>query len=307
MNLLARSGEARQASGERRFPSRVRSSERGRINDVTSNDQRRQFTMNNWIRAMTAAGLLFGAAFTTAQTPDAMEIVERANQAGYYAGEDGRTEARMRIIDGSGREQVRQFTMLRRNGEAGEQQYLVVFSRPADVRGTVFLVHKNPGADDDRWLYLPGLDLVRRIAPGDKRTSFVGSHVYYEDVSGRHLKDDEHELAETTDQHYVIESTPHAPDSVEFTHFRTWIDKDSFLPVKGEYYDASGEVYRRMEVLEVEDIDGYPTATKMRMDNLDTGGHTLVEFRFSRYDIGVPEPVFTERSLRNPPREWLQR
>jgi hypothetical protein len=263
--------------------------------------------MKTYTHIAVAGLMLVGMGTVSAETPDVMEIVERANQASYYAGEDGRSEARMRIIDGRGREQVRQFSLLRRNGEDGRQEYLVVFSRPADVRGTVFLVHKNPGGDDDRWLYLPGLDLVRRIAPGDKRTSFVGSHMYYEDVSGRHLQDDEHELIETTDEHYVIRSTPTDPGSVEFAAFNTWVDRETFLPMRAEYERADGEVYRRMEVLEVEEIDGYPTGTRMRMDDLAEGGHTLVEFRFSRYDLGIPADVFTERSLRNPPRRWLQR
>lgn len=240
-------------------------------------------------------------------TPSAMEIVKRANQASFYAGDDGRTEARMRIVDGSGREQVRQFTMLRRDGDEGRQQYLVVFSRPADVRGTVFLVEKNPGADDNRWLYLPGLDLVRRIAPGDKRTSFVGSHVYYEDVSGRDIHADKHELIETTAEHYVIRSTPKNPGNVEFAHFDTRIDRDTFLPMESEYVNADGEVYRRMSIEKVKEIDGYPTGVQMRMEDVANGGHTLVQFRFSAYDLGIPESVFTERSLRNPPREWLKR
>lgn len=257
------------------------------------------------VLATTLLGLI--ATGAGAETPDVDTIVERANQAAYYAGDDGRSEARMRIDDGSGREQVRQFTLLRRDGQAGRQQYLVAFSRPADVRGTVFLVHKHPGAADDRWLYLPGLDLVRRIAPGDKRTSFVGSHVFYEDVSGRHLEDDRHELVESTDSHHVIRSVPKAPESVEFAAYTTWIDRDTWLPTRSEYERADGNVYRRMEVMEVETIDGYPTGTRMRMSDLDSGGHTEIEFRFSAYDLGIPEAVFTERSLRNPPRQWLER
>ncbi|MEA5445591.1 outer membrane lipoprotein-sorting protein [Gammaproteobacteria bacterium AB-CW1] len=265
----------------------------------------------NKLMLSTAAGLgLFMTSLgnpLAADTPTAMEIVERANQASFYAGDDGRAEARMRIVDSRGREQVRQFTMLRKDGEDGKQSYLVVFSRPSDVRGTVFLVEKNPGADDDRWLYLPGLDLVRRIAPGDKRTSFVGSHVFYEDVSGRHLEDDEHELIETTDDYYVIRSTPRDPGTVEFAHFDNWIDRETFLPMRAEYVDDSGETYRRMQIEEVEEIDGYPTGTRMRMENLKDDEYTLVEFRHSAYDIGIPDSVFTERSLRNPPRQWLQR
>ncbi|TFH86538.1 outer membrane lipoprotein-sorting protein [Billgrantia azerbaijanica] len=259
------------------------------------------------VLAMALLGLAVTAGAAQAQSTDVDEIVARANQAAYYAGDDGRSEARMRIVDGSGREQVRQFTLLRRDVDDGRQRYLVAFSRPADVRGTVFLVHKNPGAADDRWLYLPGLDLVRRIAPGDKRTSFVGSHVFYEDVSGRHLEDDRHTLVETTDAHYVVKSEPKDPGSVEFAAFTTWIDRDTWLPVRSEYARADGRVYRRMEVLEVREIDGYPTGTRMRMEDLDSGGHTEIEFRFSAYDLGIPDAVFTERSLRNPPRQWLER
>ncbi len=263
--------------------------------------------MNKLSQLISAAAVLLCATALAAETPDVGEIIERANQAAYYAGADGRSEARMRIIDGRGREQVRQFTLLRRNGEAGRQEYLVVFSRPADVRGTVFLVHKNPGADDNRWLYLPGLDLVRRIAPGDVRTSFVGSHVYYEDVSGRHTEEDHHELVEVTDERFLIRSTPRNAGSVEFAAFNTWIDRETFLPMKSEYEKADGSIYRRMEILQVEEIDGFPTGTVMRMDDLDEGGHTIVEFRYASYDLGIPESVFTERSLRNPPRQWLQR
>ena len=109
----------------------------------------------------------------------------RANLAAYYAGDDGRSEVRMIISDAQGRQQRRQFTVLRRDvDDAGDQQFLVVFSQPSDVRNTVFLVDKHIDRDDDRWLYLPGLDLVKRISAGDKRTSFVGAHYFYEDVSG---------------------------------------------------------------------------------------------------------------------------
>ncbi|MDH3547592.1 MAG: outer membrane lipoprotein-sorting protein, partial [Gammaproteobacteria bacterium] len=121
----------------------------------------------------------------------AAEIVDRANLAAYYGGSDGRSEVRMIISDAQGRQQRRQFTVLRRDVEdGGDQQFLVVFSQPSDVRNTAFLVDKHIDRDDDRWLYLPGLDLVKRISAGDKRTSFVGAHYFYEDVSGRRPSED---------------------------------------------------------------------------------------------------------------------
>lgn len=239
---------------------------------------------------------------------DADQIVERANLAAYYGGADGRSEVRMIITDAQGREQRRQFTVLRRDvEEAADQQFLVVFSQPSDVRNTVFLVNKHMDRDDDRWLYLPGLDLVKRISAGDKRTSFVGAHYFYEDVSGRRPSDDSHELIETNEQFYVLRHRPLDKQNVEFDSYVTWIDRETLLPMKIEYTNPAGDVYRRVEVLDVEVFDGYPTVTASRVSDLQSGGKTDMQFRYVSYDLGLPDDVFTERSLRNPPRDWLTR
>lgn len=238
---------------------------------------------------------------------DVDTIIDRANKAAYYAGNDGRSEVRMTITDSQGRQRRRQFVILRKDDtDGGYQKYAVLFVRPADVRNSVFIVHKRTDKDDDRWLYLPDLDLVKRIAAGDKRTSFVGSHFLYEDISGRSTEEDKHVLIETTDTHYVVENTPRDPGSVEFTRWTAWIDKATFIPTKMEYVDRSGKVYRTIEALEVQEVGGYPTVTKMKATDLRGGGSTVSEFRNVEYDLGIPDEVFTERTLRSPSRQWFR-
>ncbi len=258
---------------------------------------------------LSLSGLLAAAAPARAELSNGKEVADRAAAVSYYQGEDGSADVRMEITDSQGRVREREMTILRkdRGEDLGEQQFFVYFQAPADVARTTFLVWKNPEADDDRWLYLPALDLVRRIAASDERTSFVGSHFYYEDVSGRSPGEDDHELEEVTDTYYVLRSTPKDPDAVEFDHYRSWIHKETFLPVRTEYYRADGEVYRRYEALAVETIDGFPTVVRSRMSDLDRDGSTVLEYSNVRYDRGLDADIFEERYLRNPPAEVVDR
>ena len=265
------------------------------------------------MRIITMLTLAAGILFTSIQSAkaeqyrNADDIVRATNLAAYYAGKDGRAEARMKITDSQGRTQLRQFTILRRNrSQGGDQDMMVFFSRPSDVRGTVFRVIRHPGADDDHWLYLPGLDLVKRISAGDQRTSFVGSDFFYEDVSGRDPQADRHKLLETTSEYYLVESTPLKPGSVEFSRYKSWIDKKHLLPMKVEYTNDLGKVYRRMETLKIEIIQGHPTAMAGRISDLARGSKTEMQLRGVRYDLGLPVDIFSERSLGNPPAKWLR-
>ena len=244
--------------------------------------------------------LLLAATSGFAAAPTADEIVAKANQASYYAGDDGRATVTMKLSDGRSRELV----ILRKNIPGGEDQnFYVYFKGPADVRKMAFLVRKHPGKDDDRWLFLPALNLVKRIAPGDKRTSFVGSDFLYEDVSGRGLNEDTHELVETTSTQYIINNIPKKPGSVEFSSYKVWIDKETFLPMKTEYLDKNRKLYRVVEATKIEMIQDIPTVIESIAKNIESGSSTVNTFSGIQYDIGLKERLFTERFLRRPPRE----
>ena len=240
-------------------------------------------------------------------------IVNKANLVAYYQGQDGKAKVKMTITDKKGQARIREFIILRKDTkDGGDQNYYVYFLKPADVRKMVFMVHKHTDIkkDDDRWLYLPGLDLVKRIAASDKRTSFVGSDFLYEDVSGRNLLEDIHELIETTDKHYVVKNVPNKPDTVEFSYFDVSIDRKTFVPMKMEFYDKKNKLYRiiesqkveTIEVKEGEEIRKFPTVVKTVVSDLNTGSKTVMEFTDVKYNINLKD-IFTERYLRKPPKE----
>ncbi len=243
------------------------------------------------------------------------EIVEKSNRAAYYMEHDGRARVSMTITDSRGRVRSRNFTILRRDDRGPnpqddsfcrDQKYYVYFHLPADVNKMVFMVWKHVDRDDDRWLYLPALDLVKRIAATEKRTSFVGSDFFYEDVSGRNIRDDEHRLEKEDKTYYVLMNTPKHGDLVEFSRYRAWIHKKTFLTVKVEYFDRQDEKYREYEALKVDTIQGIPTVTQSRMKDLKTGSHTTLSYTKVSYAIGLPEKIFTERYLRRPPTQFLR-
>lgn len=245
------------------------------------------------------------------------EIMERSQRAYYYAGADAKGMMTMELIDRKGGTRQRVMTMLRRNQEkAGEQKYFIYFHEPGDVRRLTFMIWKYPGREDDRWIYIPAVDLIRRIAAEDKYSSFVGSDFSYEDVSGRDVSEDTHSVLREEKLGdrgaFVVESIPR--EAAVFTRRVSWIDKENFLPLRQEYYDAQEQLQRVFTADVIENIttgEGaeqriYPTAMKRTMKNVKTGHRTEVTVNSVTYDLGLEDSDFSERRMRRPPRAWIR-
>jgi len=244
-----------------------------------------------------------------AADPPAEEIVKHSLDAFYYAGNDMRTKVRMKLINAQGNAREREMTMLRINlGKSGDQRYYIYFHGPADVKGTSFMVWKYPAKEDDRWIFVPALKLVKRIAADDKRSSFVGSDFTYEDVSGRDLEDETHALLRKENlggrPTYVIESKPKA--SADYSRRMSWIDSERWLPIKEEYLDARNELLRVFTADKVEQTGKQWTVTARSMKNLQSGHRTEVVYQEVGYDVGLKPDIFTERYLRDAPGQWVR-
>jgi len=244
----------------------------------------------------------------TAEETDARTIVTRTLNSYYYAGDDMRGKVSMRLISAQGRERKRELIWLRKNTGEGQQRYYIYFVTPSDVKGISFLVWKYSEKEDDRWIFIPAIKLVRRIAADDKRSSFVGSDFSYEDLSGRAVDDETHTLLHSDELDgrpvYVVESKPKI--KIDYVRRVSWIDRERWLPLKEEFFDSRGQKARIFTAKQVMQIDGHWTATLRIMENPQLRHRTETLFYDIKYDIGLKQDLFTERYLRNPPRKWLR-
>lgn len=240
---------------------------------------------------------------------DATTIMEKAYHVARSQGEDQKILAHMNIQDKNGKTTMeRELYVLRKNVSGSEnQKWYAYFKKPVDIRKMVFMVWKNQDKDDDRWLFLPAMDLVKRLASSDKRSSFAGSQFFYEDITGRYPSEDIHNYEGEADGNYIIKSSPKDAGDVEFDHYISHIDQKNHLINKRVFYNSKSQELRVYKLIESEKIQDYWTYKKFSMTDMVSGNKTITSYKTVAYDLGIPDDVFTEKSLRKAPRKWLRK
>jgi outer membrane lipoprotein-sorting protein len=266
--------------------------------------------MRNLTRCLTSSLMAVVVFALAASAEDAAGIMKKSHLAYYYAGDDGTADVTMTITDKRGKERRREFTMLRLDvEEGGNQKYYTYFRQPSDVARLTFMVHKTSDGNDMRWIYVPAVDMIKPISADDKNSSFVGSDFSYEDVSGRHWTEDSHTLTGEAELNgttvFVVKSIPTQPYG-GFSLKNSYIDKKTYLPLKEEYFDKDGTMTRVFTAEKIEEVDGILTVTARSMEDLKKGSKTVVTFSKIAYNQDVPDDLFTERYLKNPPRKFIK-
>lgn len=184
----------------------------------------------------------------------------------------------------------------------GGNRTVVVFQKPASIAGTRFLTMENPGKDSDRWIFLPSLGKVRRIAASEGSGSFMGTDLSYDDVSSldRDVDLDVYALLreEPLDGKdcWVIESRPKDP-AYQYSRMIAWIEKSTNISRKMELYGKKGDLAKVMEILETKDVQGRLTPTVTRMSTIAAKTSTTIYVELLEYDDPIPASVFTTKFL----------
>ena len=175
---------------------------------------------------------------------------------------------------------------------------MIVFQKPASVAGTRFLTIEKAGGSDDRWIFLPALGKVRRIAASEGSGRFVGTDFSYDDISSanREAAADTHKILREENlggiSCYVIQSAP-KESGYQYSKMISWIAKDSFIAHRIELYDQKGVQVKIVEILEIKDVQGRLTPMITKMSTIADGTSTEIRVEILKYDEPIPDGVFT--------------
>ena len=196
-----------------------------------------------------------------------------------------------------GRRSTRNITS--KSWSEGDKKSFSEYLSPAAEAGTKMLK-----LEGQLWIYTPAADRTIQISGHMLRQSVMGSDLSYEDMmDDRKLTDiyDSKVTGKDTLQGrdvIVLELTARVTD-VAYHRQKMWIDAERFVPLRQEMYAKSGQLLKRMELSDVERIQGrwFPK-TMIYKDMLKEGKGT--EFRITKiqFDAAIPEHVFSKASLR---------
>jgi hypothetical protein len=202
--------------------------------------------------------------------------------------------------DGSTTERV--LDQYSKDGPKGSRT-MIVFQSPSTVAGTRFLTMENPGGADDRWIFLPSLGKVRRVAASEGGGSFMGTDFSYDDISSmsRGVELDTHTLLREEDSGgtpcYVIQSVP-KNSSYQYSKIIQWVAKDSKITTKIELYDKkSASPVKTVEMSGIKEVQGRSTITMTKITTHAAGTSTTINMDIVKYDDNIPERVFTTEYL----------
>ncbi len=216
----------------------------------------------------------------------------------------------LRIVDRRGGERSRTLLMYFKKYPEDRNRTMLFFESPPEVKGVGFLQWADPHAKDEQWLYLPELKRVRQISSGTKHESFVGTDFSYDDVAivsqigdwtetdarANLLRD---EAVDGRSCH-VIEFAPTGKD-LSYGKILGWLRADDFIMVKFEMYDKQQRLEKQLMLGDIRPVGAIPTAFHMEMKNVQGGSHTVVDFSEVKYDTGIGDEMFTQRSLERGP------
>jgi hypothetical protein len=236
----------------------------------------------------------------------ATDIVQKSEDV--YPGQDQTAKLTFTIKDNTGGERK---SVLRRywknyRGQKGLDFKVLVFNDyPPDAKGSSFMLWSydpHSGKAPDRWLYIPILNKVNKLAANAETAGIASSDLNPNDMVSRPVDRDTHKLLREevvgNRSYYVVESIPNKTDpTYGYGKVVKWITKDTYLKERIDYYDLSGKLLKTQYVTWKPVKDAW-VWEKVVINNAQTGTETYLSINDIKTDTGIKDAFFSERTMK---------
>jgi len=215
----------------------------------------------------------------------------------------------MLLVDKDGSKEKRQLKRYAKEVAPDIHRYLLVFTAPADIRGTALLTWEHKDRENDQWLYMPAIKKLQRIAKSSKKNYFMGTDFTYEDLEPEDIDNFKYTiLREEKFKHekklwdcYIIEAVPATKKKERESGYSKrimWITKKDLLTLKVEFYNKRGKLIKVQTNYSFKEVKpGVFRPTKSFMNNIERKHKTLIGTQKRYIDIKLDNSVFTERYI----------
>ncbi len=247
--------------------------------------------------------LLFGAALFAETGYDIMKKADEVPEP-----KTSSSLATLTIHSKKGSDRIREVIMKSKDyGDVNKE--VIVFTTPKDVAGVGYLMFNyeedanGNKKDSDNWLYMPAMKKTRRIASSGSESegSFMGTDFTYQDMGDRSLNKYDYKLLgeESVDGElcYKVECISKAHTEKD-PRYISYIGKSDYILRKCEFFDRQDQLHRVLICSDFTTIDGFKTAQKMKMENVQTGTWSLIETKNIVYNAqDLDDSLFTVAAL----------
>jgi outer membrane lipoprotein-sorting protein len=241
-----------------------------------------------------SAVLLLAASAAPAAAQDAAAVLAGvdARTGGNLAPKDMQSNMVMTMTQGSS-VKVREIRAWTRNNPGKDDDRLMKFVSPADVRDVGFLVL----SDDTMYIYLPEFHRTRRIASSNRKDSFMSSDFSYDDLgTGDFAESYDPSLKEENANAWVLELKRKPGSDKTYAKIIMTVDKAKGMPLKTELYDDGGRLWKTAEQTYAS-MKNFWVPTLIKMTDHKKNSSTTMEMNGVKVNEGVGDDLFTERNL----------
>jgi len=181
----------------------------------------------------------------------------------------------------------------------GLENTLVRILSPRKEKGTATLKRGN-----EMWNYLPKIGKTIRIPPSMMMSSWMGSDLTNDDLVKETSWESDYHISFLEDPpagEVGLKYVPKEDAAVTWSQVLAFLDAESHLPLRLDYYDEKGVKVRTMEYSEIKELGGRSLPIRFEIIPLSKdkkGRRTIMIYKELEFDPKLKSGLFTLSNLR---------